>query len=94
MGVDISLHIEIRKQNQWHLMTVTSPQWEKNDHEYEIFNTEVFNCRYYHFRDFLNEADTHRSRNKTILSAELQEMIEQLTNGFESGKMIEILSVL
>ena len=36
MGVDISLHIEIRKQNQWHLMTVTSPQWEKNDHEYEI----------------------------------------------------------
>ncbi len=41
MGVDISLHIEIRKQNQWHLMTVTSPQWEKTDHEYEIFNTEV-----------------------------------------------------
>ena len=36
MGVDISLHIEIRKQNQWHLMTVTSPQWEKTDHEYEI----------------------------------------------------------
>ena len=31
MGVDISLHIEIRKQNQWHLMTVTSPQWEKTD---------------------------------------------------------------
>ncbi|MBQ2553628.1 MAG: hypothetical protein II562_00825, partial [Prevotella sp.] len=55
---------------------------------------QFFNCRYYHFRDFLNEADTHRSRNKTILSAELQEMIEQLTNGFESGKMIEILSVL
>ena len=71
MGVDISLHIEIRKQNQWHLMTVTSPQWEKNDHEYEIFNTEVFNCRYYHFRDFLNEADTHKSRNKEILSEEL-----------------------
>lgn len=29
MGADISLHIEIRQQNQWHLMTVTSPQWEK-----------------------------------------------------------------
>lgn len=77
MGVDISLHIEIRKQNQWHLMKVTSPQWEKTDHEYEIFESEVFNCRYYHFRDFLNEADTHRSRNKTILSAELQEMIDE-----------------
>ena len=75
MGVDISLHIEIRKQNQWHLMTVTSPQWEKTDHEYEIFNTEVFNCRYYHFRDFLNEADTHKSRNKDILSEELQKLI-------------------
>lgn len=49
MGIDISLHIEIRQRNQWHLMTVTSPQWEKTDHEYEIFKTEVFNCRYYHF---------------------------------------------
>ena len=77
MGVDISLHIEIRKQNQWHLMKVTSPQWEKTDHEYDIFESEVFNCRYYHFRDFLNEADTHRSRNKTILSAELQEIIDE-----------------
>ena len=77
MGVDISLHIEIRKQNQWHLMKVTSPQWEKTDHEYEIFESEVFNCRYYHFRDFLNEADTHRSRNKDILSDELQKMINE-----------------
>ena len=53
MGVDISLHIEIRKQNQWHLMTVTSPQWERSDYEYEIFETEVYNCRYYHFQDFV-----------------------------------------
>ena len=29
MGVDISLHIEVRKQNQWHLMKVTSPQVTK-----------------------------------------------------------------
>lgn len=75
MGIDISLHIEIRQRNQWHLMTVTSPQWEKTDHEYEISKTEVFNCRYYHFRDFLDEADSHRSRNKDILSEELQKMI-------------------
>ncbi|MBP1539548.1 MAG: hypothetical protein ILA29_04250 [Prevotella sp.] len=77
MGVDISLHIEVRKQNQWHLMKVTSPQWEKTEHEYRIFNTEVFNCRYYHFRDFLNEADTHKSRNKNILSEELQPLINE-----------------
>ena len=83
MGVDISLHIDIRKQNQWHLMKVTSPQWEKTDHEYEIFESEVFNCRYYHFRDFLNEADTHRSRNKTILSDELQKMINE--DDFDMG---------
>ena len=83
MGVDISLHIEIRKQNQWHLMKVTSPQWEKTDHEYEIFESEVFNCRYYHFRDFLNEADTHRSRNKDILSDELQKMINE--DDFDMG---------
>ena len=76
MGVDISLHIEIRKQNQWNLMKVTSPQWEKPDHEYEIFNSEVFNCRYYHFRDFLEEADSHRSRNKDILSEEVQKLID------------------
>lgn len=83
MGVDISLHIEIRKQKQWHLMKVTSPLWEKTDHEYEIFESEVFNCRYYHFRDFLNEADTHRSRNKTILSDELQKMINE--DDFDMG---------
>lgn len=83
MGVDISLHIEIRKQNQWHLMKVTSPQWEKTDHEYEIFESEVFNCRYYHFRDFLNEADTHRSRNKDILSDELKKMINE--DDFDMG---------
>ena len=83
MGVDISLHIEIRKQKQWHLMKVTSPQWEKTDHEYEIFESEVFNCRYYHFRDFLNEADTHRSRNKDILSDELQKMINE--DDFDMG---------
>ena len=83
MGVDISLHIEIRKQNQWHLMKVTSPQWEKTNHEYEIFESEVFNCRYYHFRDFLNEADTHRSRNKDILSDELQKMINE--DDFDMG---------
>ncbi len=83
MGVDISLHIEIRKQNQWHLMKVTSPQWEKTDHEYEIFESEVFNCRYYHFRDFLNEAESHRSRNKDILSDELQKMINE--DDFDMG---------
>ena len=77
------MHIEIRKQNQWHLMKVTSPQWEKTDHEYEIFESEVFNCRYYHFRDFLNEADTHRSRNKDILSDELQKMINE--DDFDMG---------
>ena len=83
MGVDISLHIEIRKQNQWHLMKVTSPQWEKTDHEYEIFESEVFNCRYYHFRDFLDEAESHRSRNKDILSDELQKMINE--DDFDMG---------
>ena len=76
MGVDISLHIEIRKQNQWNLMKATSPQWDKTNHEYEIFNTEVFNCRYYHFRDFLEESNTHRSRNKDILSEEVQKLID------------------
>ena len=85
MGVDISLHIEIRKQNQWHLMKVTSPQWEKTDHEYEIFESEVFNCRYYHFRDFLNEADTQRSRNKDILSEELQKVISEDEDDLNMG---------
>ena len=63
MGVDISLHIEVRKQNQWHLMKVSSPLWDESDHEYEIFETEVFNCRYRHFSDFLSESNSHRSRN-------------------------------
>ena len=85
MGVDISLHIEIRQQNQWHLMTVTSPQWEKPNIEYEIFNTEVFNCRYHHFQDFLDEAESHKRRNKDILSEELQKMIDEDEFNMEFG---------
>lgn len=72
MGVDISLHIEIRQQNQWHLMTVDSPQWEKYEHEYNLFETEVYNVRYYHFQDFLEEANSHIQGKKDILSPEFQ----------------------
>ena len=77
MGVDISSHIEIRRQNQWHLMRVTFPQWEKPNIEYEIFNTEVFNCRHHHFRDFLDETDSHKRSNKDILSEELLKIIDE-----------------
>ena len=85
MGVDISLHIEIRKRNQWHLMTVTSPQWDKSDYEDEIFETEVYNCRYYHFQDFLAEAETHRRGNKELLSEELQRKIDENGEEMEFG---------
>ena len=35
MGVDISLHIEIRKQNEWHLMTFDIPLLKQDyHHEY------------------------------------------------------------
>ena len=71
MGVDISLHMEVRRRGEWHLMTFQSPFWEKNN-EYPIFDTEVYNCRYHHFREFLNEAPTQRLGNKDILSEELR----------------------
>ena len=71
MGVDISLHIEVRRRGEWHLMTFQSPFWETNN-EYPIFDTEVYNCRYYHFREFLNEAETHMVGNKETLSEELR----------------------
>ena len=51
MGVDISLHLEIRRQDKWRLMNVTCPLWVKENHGNEIFDTEVYSCRYYHFRD-------------------------------------------
>lgn len=76
MGVDISLHIEIRWQNQWHLMSVSCPLWEQHEHEYKIFDTEVYNVRYYHFQDFLEEASSHIRCNKYILSPELQPLID------------------
>jgi hypothetical protein len=76
MGVDISLHIEIRRQNQWHLMSVSCPFWEQHEHEYKIFDTQVYNVRYYHFRDFLDEACSHIRCNKDILSSELQALID------------------
>lgn len=82
MGVDISLHIEVRKQNRWHLMKVSSPQWDETDYEYEIFETEVFNCRYRNFSDFLSESNSHRNCNKEILSDELQKILDE--DGYNS----------
>ena len=74
MGVDISLHIEIRKQREWHLMTFDIPLLKKDVYkeEYPIFETEVFNRRYRHFNEFLEDAPSHRHNNKEFLSPELQ----------------------
>lgn len=76
MGVDISLHIEVRRRGEWHLMTFQSPFWEK-DNEYPIFNTEVYNCRYHHFDGFLDDAPSHTRNKKDILSAELQQKLDE-----------------
>ena len=72
MGVDISLHLEIRRQDKWRLMNVTCPLWVKENHGNKIFDTEVYSCRYYHFRDFLNKAPSHCSDNRDILSEEIR----------------------
>lgn len=76
MGVDISLHIEVRRRDEWHLMTFQSPFWE-TDNEYPIFNTEVYNCRYHHFDGFLDDAPSHTRNKKDILSAELQQKLDE-----------------
>lgn len=81
MGVDISLHIEIRRQNQWHLMTFSSPFIKRHEHDDSIFDTQVFNCRYYHFREFIEDAASHRRGNKEILSKELQEKLSDEDSG-------------
>ena len=65
------MHIEIRRREKWQLMVIESPLLEKNN-EFPIFDTEVYNCRYYHFREFLNEAETHMVGNKETLSEELR----------------------
>ncbi len=41
MGVDISLHLEIRRQDKWRLMNVTCPLWVKENHGNKIFDTNV-----------------------------------------------------
>lgn len=84
MGVDISLHIEVRRRGEWHLMTFQSPFWETNN-ECPIFDTEVYNCRYHHFREFLNEAETHMVGNKETLSEELRAKMssDDFRNGFK-----------
>lgn len=79
MGVDISLHIEIRRQKEWHLMTFDIPllQQDRDEEDSAIFETEVYNRRYYHFEDFLNEAPSHTRGKKDILSPELQAILEK-----------------
>ena len=78
MGVDISLHIEIRKQKEWHLMTFDIPLLkEEEGHESTIFETEVYNRRYHNFSDFLEEAPSHTRGKKDLLSPELQAKLEE-----------------
>ena len=64
-------------------MVMESPLFEKNN-EYPIFDTEVYNCRYYHFREFLTEAESHTVGNKEMLSDELRAkmMDEEFENEF------------
>ena len=77
MGVDISLHIEIRKQQEWHLMTFDIPLIKQDcKHDYPIFETEVFNRRYHYFEDFLDEAPSHTRNQKDILSLELRQKLD------------------
>ena len=75
MGVDISLHIEIRRREKWQLLVIESPLLEKNN-EFPIFDTEVYNCRYYHFDGFLDDAPSHTRNKKDILSAELKQKLD------------------
>ena len=79
MGVDISLHIEIRRQKEWHLMTFDIPllKNDKYEEEYPIFETEVFNRRYRHFDEFLKDAPSHTRNKKDILSPELQAKLDE-----------------
>lgn len=70
------MHIEVRRRGEWHLMTFQSPFWE-TDNEYPIFNTEVYNCRYHHFDGFLDDAPSHTRNKKDILSAELQQKLDE-----------------
>ena len=75
------MHIEVRRRGEWHLMTFLSPFWE-TDNEYPIFNTEVYNCRYHHFREFLNEAPSQRCGNKDVLS---EELLAKMTDATATG---------
>lgn len=79
MGVDISLHIEIRKQKEWHLMTFDIPllKDDESEEEYPIFETEVYNRRYHHFDEFLKDAPSHTRNKKEILSPELQAKLDE-----------------
>lgn len=79
MGVDISLHIEIRKQKEWHLMTFDIPLLKEDAYEDNspIFETEVYNRRYHNFQDFLEDAPSHTRGKKDILSTELQAKLEE-----------------
>lgn len=50
---------------------------DKYEEEYPIFETEVFNRRYRHFDEFLNEAPSHSRGKKDILSPELQAKLDE-----------------
>ena len=61
MGVDISFHIEVRHRNEWRPliwqmpMELKSHKDEKDEGKGWFTNSCCYWCRYYHFRDFLDD---------------------------------------
>ena len=79
MGVDITLYLEIKRQEQWHRLSLVSPCAEPGE------DTEGYSCRYYHFEPVISEAPSLISKDMTALSEEARASLEQEEPGVILG---------
>ena len=75
MGMYISLHIEFRRGNNWHLLELDSPLFNNRPDERGLDDIRAYGCPLSFFEPFLNESRTHIRGGKELLSPELIDKI-------------------
>ena len=96
MGVDVSFHIEVRRKNVWRPFIWQTPMEfcsdilkKDEDKEWQT-NSCCYWCRYYHFRDFIEDCakiglpDDVSPEMKEKLS-EMDTAVKDILNGLDEG---------
>lgn len=83
MGVDITLYLEIKRQEQWHRLSLASPMTVHGEDGSGC--PSGYTCRYYHFEQLISEAPPHVRNDMSVLSEEARSDLEKEKPGSNLG---------